>query len=303
MMEIRIDDRVIRCSSTDRIVFPDVGLTKGDVIGYYRDVAALMVPELLDRPLTFERFNKGIAGEGYYQKHAPKYFPDWIERVEVKGKTPVRHALCNEPAALVYLANQNALTFHVPTVRRPRLDRPDRIVFDLDPPEGRFDLARAAARAVGDLMAELELPTRIKTTGSKGLHVVVPLAPEASYDEVYRFAVDGAALLARRHPDRFTTEFYKKDRAGRLYLDADRNHAGATAVAPYSIRARPGAPVSLPIRWSELDDAELRPDGTGVRELPRRLDAVGDLWADLDAEAAALGPARERLASLISCPI
>lgn len=296
-MKLRFGDRVVACSSTDRVVFPEAGLTKGDVIAYYRDYAELILPELRGRPLTLERFNRGIDGEGYYQKHAPKYFPDWIERAEVRGKKTVLHPVAGDAASLVYLANQNTLTFHVPIARIDRPDHPDRLVFDLDPPPGRFDLARAAARAVGDLLAELELPARLKTTGSKGLHVVVPLDRSASYAEVYSFAEGCARLLAARHPERFTTEFYKKDRGERLYLDADRNHPGATAVAAYSLRARPGAPIAIPIGWSELDDDGLRPDRIGLRDIEARLAEVGDLWTGIEAEAeaTALAPARELL--------
>lgn len=294
-MEVRAGDRVIAISSSDRVVFPESGITKGDVVRYYRDVADLLVRELRDRPLTLERFNKGIGGEGYFQKHAPKYFPAWIERTEVAGRKPVIHAVCNTAADLVYMANQNALTFHIPTARIDQPAAPDRIIIDLDPPPGRFDLVVWAARRVGELLDELALPRFLKTTGSKGLHVVVPLDRSASYGAVYRFASRLARLLCARHPDRLTTEFYKKDRAGRLFVDIDRNHFGATAVAAYSVRAREGAPVAFPITWDELDDPELRSDGVGIRELPSRLAAVGDLWGDLETYSVALAPVASRL--------
>ena len=296
-MKLELGGIEIACSSTDRVVFPEAGLTKGDVIRYYLDIGPLMLPELEGRPVTLERFNKGIAGEGYFQKHVPKYFPKWIERVTVRGKKTVTHAVCNKLADLVYMANQNALTFHVPTCRIDQLDRPDRLIFDLDPPPGRFDLAIEAARAVRELCAELGLAGFCKTTGSKGLHVVAPLDRSADYGQVYRFTERFCEVLASRHPDRFTTEFYKKDRGERLYLDAARNHAGATAVAAYSVRARPGAPISTPIAWDELGD-DLRPDAIGIPEIRSRIEEVGDLWADLPASAAPLGPAMEALEDL-----
>lgn len=296
-MKIAFGELEVSLSSTDRVVFPDLGITKGDVIQYYRDLGPLILPELGHRPLTLERFNKGITGPGYFQKHIPKYFPRWIERVTVPGKTEVTHAVCTKLADLVYMANQNTLTFHVPTCRSDELDRPDRLIFDLDPPPGRFDLVIAAAGSVRALCEELELPAYCKTTGSKGLHVVIPLDGSADYGQAHRFAADCSELLASRHPDRFTTEFYKKDRGGRLYLDADRNHAGATAVAPYALRARPGAPIAAPLRWDEVGP-ELRPDGIGLPQIRERVDRLGDPWADLSAGAAPLGPTIDRLAEL-----
>jgi bifunctional non-homologous end joining protein LigD len=298
-MRFEFGDIEVKCSSTDRVVFADLGLTKGDVIEYYESVSELILAELAGRPITFERFNKGIGGEGYFQKHVPKYFPTWIDRVTVKGsKKKVTHAVCNKPADLIYMANQNALTFHVPTATVADLDAPDRLIFDLDPPPDRFDLVIEAARITRALFAELGLPAFCKTTGSKGLHVIAPLDRSASYAEVHALARGCAELLAGRHPDILTTEFYKKDRGDRLYLDAERNHAGATAVAAYTIRARPGAPVSMPISWDELDDPDLRPDGFAIPGVEARLDRVGDLWADLAGTAAPAGSAAEKLAAL-----
>lgn len=291
-------DITVKTSSLDRVVFPDIGVTKGDVIAYYHDVGELILRELRGRALTVERFNKGLPGGGYYQKHAPKYFPSWIERTVVKGKKPVTHAVCNRPEDLVYIANQNALTFHVPTARAARPDHPDRVVFDLDPPPGQLGLVRWAARAVRELLDELELAALLKTTGSKGVHVVVPLDGSADYDDVARFCGRCATLLCERFPDRLTREFYKEDRDGRLLVDVGRNHWGATAVAAYSIRGRPGAPVSVPIRWEELD--QIRPDGVGLREVRDRVQSVGDLWASLAEEARGLDGASERLDALLS---
>lgn len=298
-MKYELGELEIKCSSTDRVVFPDIGLTKGDVIEYYEEVSELLLPELAGRPITFERYNKGIGGEGYFQKHAPKYFPAWIDRITVSGaKRKVTHAICNKLADLIYMANQNALTLHIPTATVDDLDAPDRLIFDLDPPPGRFDLVIEAAKITRDLFAELGLPAYCKTTGSKGLHVIAPLDRSASYSQVHELARNCAGLLAERHSEILTCEFYKKDRGERLYLDAERNHGGATAVAAYTIRARPGAPVSMPITWDELDDPSLRPDGFGVPAVPERLEQVGDLWADFAASAVPLEPAAEILAEI-----
>lgn len=298
-MRYEFGDIEVKCSSTERVVFPDLGLTKGDVIEYYEEQSELLLRELAGRPLTIERFNKGITGEGYFQKHVPKYFPKWMDRVTVKGaKRAVTHVICNKLPDLIYLANQNAVTFHIPTVTVDDLGAPDRLIVDLDPPPGRFDLVVAAARIVRELFEELGLPAYCKTTGSKGLHVVAPLDRSGRYAEVHQLARGCAELLAGRHPDILTCEFYKKDRGERLYLDAERNHGGATAVSAYTVRARPGAPVSMPIRWDELDDPELRPDGFGVPDVAARLDAVGDLWEGFADSAVPVGPATDRLAAL-----
>ena len=297
-MKYTFGDIEVKCSSTDRVVFPEIGLTKGDVIEYYEEISELILPELEGRPITVERYNKGLAGGGYFQKHIPKYYPKWIDRAQVRGKKTVNHAMCNKLADLVYMANQNSLTFHVPTAKADDLNAPDRLIFDLDPPPGRFDLVIEAARITRDLFAELGLPAYCKTTGSKGLHVVAPLDRSAPYREVHKLARQCATLLAKRHPDTLTTEFYKKDRGERLYLDAERNHGGATAVAAYTIRGRSNAPISVPIRWQELDDPELSPDGIGVLQIEERLDQVGDLWADFAESAVALEPAIDAMAKL-----
>lgn len=297
-MEYRFGDLAIACSSVDRVVFPDSGVTKGELIAYYHDVAELMVPELRRRPLTIERFTGNVSEKGFFQKHAKKHYPPWIERFEVEGKTPVVYPLCDSPAALVYFANQGAVAFHVGTSRCDTLDHPDEIVFDLDPPPGGFDLVRRAARIVHELLAALGLETFLKTTGSAGLHVVAPLDASADFAAVHVLCSRLATLLCARHPDLLTTEFYKKDRQGRLYLDLLRNAPGATAIAPYSVRGKPRAPVALPIAWTELDDPDLSPDRFTVRDVRARLDDRGDPWATFRARPGsvmALAAAVDRL--------
>ena len=163
-MELSFGDLKIACTHVERVVFPDAGITKGDVIAYYRDVAELMLPELRARPLTLERFTKGIEHGGFYQKHAQKHFPPWIGRVTLGSKTKVEYPLCDTPAALVYFANQGAITFHVWTSRKDTPQHPDLLVFDLDPPDGGFEMVRDAARRVRELLDELELPAFVKTT-------------------------------------------------------------------------------------------------------------------------------------------
>jgi bifunctional non-homologous end joining protein LigD len=284
-MEYRFGDVTVACTNVDRVVFPDVGIAKREVLAYYHDVAPVMVPHLEGRALTIERFTKGVDHPGFFQKHYQKHFPAWIDKVELGTKTRVKYPICDDAAGLVYFANQGAVAFHVGTSRKGALDRPDQVVFDLDPPEGRFDLARQAAHAVRALLEQLELSTFVKTTGSKGLHVVAPLDGTATYAEVGAFCQKAAVRLCERHPELLTTEFYKKDRGGRLFLDTMRNSLAATVIAPYSLRGRPGAPVATPITWEDVDDPALLPNGIRLRDVRARLDAKGDPWSDLRAYA------------------
>lgn len=296
-MEYAFGEITVACTNTERVVFPDVGITKGDVIAYYAHVAPVMLPELRDRPLTIERFTKSVEQGGFYQKHAQKHYPTWIERVELGAKTKVSYPLCDTAAALVYFANQGGFVLHVWTSRSHAPEHPDEIVFDLDPPENGFPLVQKTARLLHDLFAELSLTAFVKTTGSKGLHVVAPLDGAAAYDEVHAVCAGISKVLCTRHPDLVTTEFYKKDRKGRLFLDTGRNTLGATMVAPYSLRGRANAPVSAPIEWSELDT--IRPDGITLLDVASRLDRVGDPWAALRSHPASLRTAAAALAKIV----
>ena len=285
-------DITIACTNTDRLVFPD-DITKGDVIAYYADVAEIMVPHLRDRPLTIERFTKGVDKGGFYQKHAQKHYPAWIGRTTHGGKTKVTYPLCDSPAALVYFANQGGFVFHVWTSRKDTPLNPDLLVFDLDPPDDGFPLVRRVAKILHDLFDELELPAFVKTTGSKGLHVCAPLDGKATFEQVHALCAAINGLLCAKHPDLVTTEFYKKDRKGRLYLDTMRNTPGATVVAPYSLRGKAGAPVSAPIAWSELDT--ITANAIRLRDVRERLDKVGDPWATLRATPGSITAAAKRL--------
>jgi bifunctional non-homologous end joining protein LigD len=308
-VEYAFGDITVACSNVDRVVFPGDGITKGEVIAYYRDVAALILPELQGRPLTVVRYTKGIDRGGFFQKHYQKHFPAWLDRVAAGSKTIVEYPIVDSPAGLVYMANQGVIELHVWTSRRHALHRPDLLVFDLDPPEGRFDLARRAAGLVRAVLEQLGLPAFVKLTGGKGLHVVAPVDDSATDErgEAGGGDPDGSAgelasqigaLLCRRHPELLTMEFYKKDRRGRLFVDVMRNAIGATLVAPYSLRGRPGAPVSAPIAWSELDDPALCADGIRLRDLRAWLDRRGDPWHALRSRTGVVRAARRALSAL-----
>jgi bifunctional non-homologous end joining protein LigD len=295
---IELDGHTISLSSADRVVFPDSGITKGEIVEYYQDIAAVMVPELRGRALSMERFTKGIEGGGFFQKHWQKHYPVWIDSVTFGGKTVVKYPICDTQAALVYFANQGAIALHVITSRKQTLHNPDLVVFDLDPPEDGFELVRKTARILHDVLDELGLAAFVKTTGSKGLHVIAPLDDKATFEEVHTLCHELSAHLVARHPDLITTEFYKAKRAGRLYFDTARNALGSTFVAAYSLRGKPGAPVSAPIEWKELDDKKLRSDGFTLKNMRQRLDKQGDLWRDLRKYPGSAAKAIKALAKL-----
>jgi bifunctional non-homologous end joining protein LigD len=281
--------RDVQITHPEKVLFPD-GITKADLAAYYRDVAATMLVHVRDRPISMQRFNAGIERGGFFQKDLPRGAPDWIRTVEVpkRGGT-VRHVLANETAALVWLANQNCITPHVFTARADRLDRPDRIVWDLDPSgEDEFALVRRTALALGALLRESGSEPFAMVTGSRGIHVVVAIRRRYGFDAVRDAALAVAEALAERRPDELTTAFRKEKRQGRLFLDVNRNGRAQTAVPPYAVRPRPGAPVATPLRWDELDDGALRPDGWNLGSVLERLERDGDPWADIARSAGGL---------------
>jgi bifunctional non-homologous end joining protein LigD len=290
----------VELSSTDKPLFPDSDITKGALIDYYRKIAEVQLPHLRDRPLTLHRFPDGISAEGFFQQDCPDYFPDWIKTYDTPragddSGDAVRHLLCNNAATLAYLANQATITLHTWLARAPRITRPDRLIFDLDPPDEDFGAVRQAARRVVELMRALGMHPHIMTTGSRGLHVVAPLRATADFDEVRQLARDMADRLAERHTDELTVEQRQKKRRGRIYLDVMRNAYGQTAVAPYSVRALPGAPVATPLTLDELGDNTLHPRRWHLRNVLRRIAQKGDAWTDIRRHAVTLERARDAL--------
>jgi bifunctional non-homologous end joining protein LigD len=278
-------------SHPEKLLFPADGISKGDVADYYRAVAPAILPHIRDRPLTMERFPNGIDHKGFIQKDVSRGFPDWLVRIEVpKHRGTVHHPLINDLRSLLWMANQNCITPHVWNRRAPDIVHPDLCVFDLDPDPSRDEPAvlRAAALALRELLAELGHTSWVKTSGSKGYHIVVPLDARAHVDQVAAYAHEVGAELVRRDPAHLTQEFLKADRGGRILVDTGRNNYSATYAAPYAVRARPGAPVSAPCTWEELASGAAGPRTFTLRDMPARLDAVGDLWADLHAHPAPL---------------
>jgi bifunctional non-homologous end joining protein LigD len=291
---IRVGRRTIRISHPDKVLFPDAGVTKAEMVEYYRRVAPVMVPYLRRRPLMLERLPEGLRGPVFYQKQISGYFPAWIHRTTVtKVGGTVTHVVCDDAATLVYLANQGCLTPHVWLSRADAPDRPDRLIIDLDPTTDDVEDVRFAARAARELLVGAGLRPHLMATGSRGFHVVVPIRRTEAFDDVRAVTRGLADALARRAPERLTTAARKADRGERVYLDVLRNAYAATAAPPYAIRARPGAPVAMPLDWDELDTA--RPDGWTVRTAMDRLEGTPDPWRGLSRQAASLASARRWL--------
>ena len=291
----------------DKVLFPDCGISKGELCAYYEAIATVMLPHLSGRPVTLERFPNGIGAKGFIQKDVAKGFPEWLRRVEVRRRepragreeAPVHYALAFEARDLVWMANQNSITPHVWASRVPELDAPDCCLFDLDPARDDPKGLRRAALAVRDLLAELGLQSFVKTSGSKGFHILVALDGTAPFDHTWRFGLGVGAVLVRRFPDLFTQEFIKADRHDRILIDTGRNSRGATFAAAYAVRARPGAPVSAPCTWAEIEAGAIEPQSVTLRTMLERLAQQGDLWDRLERSGQALGQAEQRLGAML----
>ena len=268
----------------DRVVFPEVGTTKGEVVAYYEAIAVRALPHLEGRPLSIKRFPKGLSSPGFFQKNVPPNYPASIDRFVIPRTAAgvTIYPVVSTPQHLAYLANQGAIELHVPLGRVPEPQLPDRIVIDLDPPSGAVDLIRRSAFLVRDFLGELGLTTVPIATGSKGYHVAGKIA-EATTD-LSTLLQKVAALLAAKHPEEMTTAFRIAQRKGRVFVDWLRNRPNATVVAPFSLRARPRAPVAVPLDWSELDATA--PDAFTIADRERLLERPDPL-AVLAPEAAA----------------
>ena len=280
----------------EKVLFPDDGITKGALAAYYEAVASIMIPHIKGRPITMERFPSGIGHKGFIQKDVSKGFPSWLERVEVPKKDgTVHHPIAGDTRSLLWLANQNCITPHVWTSRAPDLFYPDICVFDLDPSKDDADALRGAALALRDLLSELGLESWVKTSGSKGFHIVVPLDGKADFGAVHGFAHTIGTVLVSRDPKRLTQEFSKADRGGRILIDTGRNGYSATFAAPYAVRAKRGAPISAPCTWEEVESGKVAPQTFTITTIADRIERVGDLWADMRKRRYSLRAKAKRL--------
>lgn len=299
---MKIGSHEVDIKNRDKVFFPKDKITKGDLIDYYEKISDTILPYLKDRPLSLNRFPDGINKDGFYQKKVSDYFPDWIDTAEVEKKEGGKNTqvVCNSKATLIYLVNQGTVSFHPWLCTTADLDKPDKLVFDLDPPKGNFELVIEGARALHSLLDEkLGLNTFLMTTGSKGMHVVCPIKPEIKFEEVRNFAKETAYYLADQHSDSFTVETRKDQREGHLFIDYLRNAYAQTSIPPYSVRAIEGAPVAAPLEWEEVSKQGLDSQSYTIRNIFKRLSQKDDPWASFRKKATKLDDAIEFLNDLI----
>jgi bifunctional non-homologous end joining protein LigD len=296
------EERTVKLSSPDRVLYPEDGITKGDLFEYYKHVGSTIVPHLRDRPFTMKRYPHGITGQAFFQKQAPRGMPDWIPTRQFRtwpregGSRLVDFPLLNSTEAVLWMVQMNCVDMNAWYSRVDKPDRPDFVLFDLDPPDDGFELAIEVAHLIRGLLDELELPGYVKTSGADGIHVVAPITRRSTFKQTYDFAEKASRLLEQRHPGKVTTEWLKKKREGVL-VDHRQNGHGKTIASVYSVRPKPGAPVSTPLRWEELKPG-VRPRDFGMTEALRRIEEHGDLFRPVREDPRPLAPAARKLERL-----
>src|SRR5437870_7540101 len=289
----------VKLSSPDRILFPGDGITKGDLFEYYRKAGPTIVPHLRDRPFTMKRYREGSTGQPFFQKQAPKGMPDWIPTRQFRtwpregGSRLVDFPLVNSTEAVLWMVQMHCIDMNAWYSRVDKPDRPDFVLFDLDPPDDGFELAIEVAHLIRELLDDLELLGYVKTSGADGIHVVAPITRRSTFEQTYHFAEEASRLLERRHPGKVTTEWLKKKREGVL-LDHRQHGHGKTIASVYSVRPKPGAPVSTPLEWEELTE-DIRPRDFSMEVALARVAERGDLFASTLHASQALGGALKAL--------
>lgn len=297
---MKIEGKEFEVTNKDKVYYPEGAVTKLQVMEYYEKIADNMLPHLQNRPLSMLRYPDGIEGKKFFQKDAPDYFPEWIktEKIDKKEGGTTNYVICNDKATLVYLAGQASLTPHIWLSRISDLEKPDKIIFDLDPSDDDFGKVKFAAEKLHDFFAnELEVPVYAMTTGSRGIHVVVPIKPELEFDIVLKLTQAMAEHLSAKFPDKFTTETRKNKRGTKIYLDVMRNARGQTAVAPYSLRAQPHAPIATPITWDELSGLKSA-QKYNLSNIFNRLGQKEDPWKNIYKEAVSVKKLKETFESI-----
>jgi bifunctional non-homologous end joining protein LigD len=294
-----VPEKTVNLTSPERVLYPDDGITKGDVFAYYERVGTTLVPHLRERPFTMKRYPHGITGEVFFQKQAPRGMPDWIPTRQFRtwrregGSRLVDFPLVNSTEAVLYMVQMNCVDMNAWYSRVDKPHRPDFVLFDLDPPDGGFELAIEVAHLIHELLDEVDLPGYVKTSGADGIHVVAPITRRSTFEQTYQFAERASRLLEQRHPGKITTEWLKKKREGVL-VDHRQNGWGKTIASVYSVRPKPGAPVSTPLRWDELT-ADVRPPDFPMEVALERIDRHGDLFAAVLEDPRPLSPAAKAL--------
>jgi len=291
----------VRTTSEQKILFPEAKITKEEFIIYYLNIADIMMPYIKNRAITMHRFVDGIDKEGFYQKNAPDYFPEWIKRysVEKKDGEMVHYVVMANEATLIYLANQCCITPHIWLSKVDKPHYPDQMIFDLDPIDTTFATVKKIAKQLKKLCDILGIASYIKTTGSKGLHVSIPLKRTSDFDTVRECAQDLAQVIVDANPNKTTLEIRKEKRQGKIFIDTLRNSFGATAVAPYAVRAKPKAPIATPILWDELDDKRLKSDSYTIKNIFKRPKSKFDPWKDMHKHAVTINTIKKALKKYI----
>jgi bifunctional non-homologous end joining protein LigD len=296
------EEKTVKLTSPDRVLYPEDGITKGDLFEYYKQVGETIVPHLQDRPFTMKRYPHGITGETFFQKQAPKHLPSWIPTRQFRtwpregGSRLVDFALVNSPEAVLFMVQNNCIDMNAWYSRTDKPDRPDFVLFDLDPPDDGFELAIEVAHLIRELLEELALPGYVKTSGADGIHVVAPITRRSTFKQTYDFAEKASRLLEERHAGKVTTEWLKKKREGVL-VDHRQNGHGKTIASVYSVRPKPGAPVSTPLQWEELKPG-VSPRDFGMQQALDRIAEHGDLFEPVLKDARPLAPAAKKLERL-----
>ncbi|MFH1643734.1 MAG: non-homologous end-joining DNA ligase [bacterium] len=300
MSVIKLNNHKIELRNEEKIFFPKNKITKGDLIKYYKEISPVMLPYLKDRAISMQRFPSGIKGISFYEKDAPGYFPKWIKTVNVKRKTNGSYncVVCQNAATLVYIANQGCITPHIWLSTIKKLNYPDKIIFDLDLEKAtptNFKLACQTAKALKEIIESIGLSAYVMTTGSKGLHVCIPIKIEYTFDKIRAFAKQIALKAIEKNPDKLTLESRKEKRKNKLLIDIMRNGFGATSVTPYAIRPIEGAPVATPLEWKELDKKNLSSQTYTIKNIFNRLSKTGDAWKLLPKNRKSLNLALKKI--------
>jgi len=284
-------------SNIDKVYFPDTGNTKGDLIQYYASVSGVLLPHLKGRPISMSRYPDGIAGESFYQKHAPGHQPEWMRIAPVESDSQggiIEFLLADSREAITWFANMGCIEFHPFHSREGSLDHPDYAIFDLDPSEGAtFEQVESTARLLQVFLGQLGLEGYPKLSGSRGIHVYLPLEPVHTYERVRRFVGEVGEYLAAANPHDITMVWEKNKRGGKVFVDHNRNASGQTIASVYSVRPRPGAPVSAPLTWDEV--GSVANGDVTIANLWERLDEHGDLFEPVLKGGQTLNDAERRL--------
>lgn len=303
MKEVKVGKYLIEISNEDKVLFPKANLTKKDLADYYQKIGKRMIFFTKDRPISMVRYPNGIGKNGFYQKNAEDYFPKWIRTKKIKKQIGgfVNYVVINNVATLVYLANLACIAPQLWLSRIDKLDYPDRMIFDLDPSIKSFKVVQKGSLLIQKKLEEFGLESFPMITGSRGIHVVVPLKRKYNFDYVHEFAKDFAKLMQNLHPDIFTIEMRKKSRKDLVFIDFLRNAFGQTAVAPYAVRPIGGAPVATPLSWPEIEKSSLKPNQYTIKTIFKRLKQLKlDPWKDINKSAQLLNKARKELDKIIN---